>query len=202
MSNAEDFRLIETMRVSEDGEVFLLQRHLDRLRNSARHFSFKYDSKALRAAIRCDGPGRLRLTLSRDGTLETELSALPTRHPRHLRLSLLRVNSKDDFLYHKTTNRELYEDARRHCDDDTDVLLANERGELTQTTIANIAVRREGRWITPSISCGLLPGVMRAELLAHGQIRAGIIHVSELVCGETIQCFNAVRGIFNCDVEC
>ena len=55
MSNAEDFRLIETMRVSEDGEVFLLQRHLDRLRNSARHFSFKYDSKALRAAIRCDG---------------------------------------------------------------------------------------------------------------------------------------------------
>jgi len=191
----KDFRLFETMRVSARGEVLLLERHLGRLQHSADYFSFKYDSAQLRDGIP-QTPGRLRLTLSSDSTFDVEVGPLPARNPRFLRLSRVRVNSGDSFLYHKTTNRKTYEEARQDCDEENDVILVNERGEITETTIANIAVLREDRWITPAISCGLLPGVMRAELLARGEIAEGVVLANELVAGETVHCFNALRGLF------
>ena len=193
-----DFRLIETMRVSESGEVFLLERHLDRLRNSARYFSFKYDSNRVRGAIVEAAPRRavsLRLLLSEDGALDLQTQPLPGGRPGQLKLSTVRVNSKDPFLYHKTTNRGIYEHARQECDEDTDAILINERGEITETTITNLAAFRDDQWITPALSCGLLPGVLRAEMLARGEIIEGIIPAEDLHSGEVIRCFNALRGI-------
>src|SRR5215468_3353829 len=101
-----DFRLIETMRVTDTGEVYLLERHLLRLRQSARYFSFKYDSEKLRDAVVRAAPhekASLRLLLSQDGQVDLSAGPLPTNHAHRLRLSSLRVNSKDPFLYHKTT---------------------------------------------------------------------------------------------------
>jgi para-aminobenzoate synthetase/4-amino-4-deoxychorismate lyase len=197
-----DFRLIETMRVSESGEVYLLERHLHRLRHSARHFSFKYDSDKVREQIARAAPRRpasLRLLLSQSGDLEISSGSLPADQFGRLKLSSVRVNSKNPFLYHKTTKRGVYEEARRDCDANTDVILINERGEMTETTITNIAVFRDGQWITPALSCGLLPGVLRAELLARGEIVEGIIHPEDLHSSDPIRCFNALRGVF--DVE-
>ncbi|HLH31932.1 MAG TPA: aminotransferase class IV [Terriglobia bacterium] len=194
-----DFRLIETMRVSDSGEVPLLERHLQRLRQSARHFSFKFDSEKLREAINGAmprGPASMRLLLSQNGDLEISSGTLPSGHPDRLELSTVRVNSKDQFLYHKTTNRTVYEQARIGHDENTDVILINERGELTETTITNIAVYRDGAWITPALSCGLLPGVQRAELLARGDIVEGIIHPEDLSSSDPVRCFNALRGVF------
>jgi branched-subunit amino acid aminotransferase/4-amino-4-deoxychorismate lyase len=197
-----DFRLIETMRVWESGEVYLLDRHLHRLRHSARHFSFKYDSAKVREQITAAAPRRpacLRLLISQNGESEISSGPLPTDHFRRLKLSSVRVNSKDQFLYHKTTKRGVYEEARRDCDAGTEVILINELGEITETTITNIAVFRDGQWITPALSCGLLPGVCRAELLARGEIVEGIIHPEDLHTSDPIRCFNALRGVF--DVE-
>ena len=189
-----EFRLLGTMKVSTNGEVYLLERHLARLRVSAEFFSFQCDFEKLRDALRSAPPERLRLLLSRDGQYDLDSGPQPADNPRHLKLSPIRVDSADPFLYHKTTRRGLYEAARQGCDAETDVILVNERGEVTETTIANIAVQRNGRWITPSIACGLLPGVMRAELLAKGELVEGVIQSGELTPGETIRCFNALRG--------
>ena len=199
-----DFRLIETMRVSEGGEVFLLDRHLERLRNSARYFSFKYDSDRVRDAIVKAAPREaacLRLLLSEDGTLDLQTQPLPSRHAERLKLSSVRVDSKDPFLCHKTTRRGVYDQARAECDEDTDAILINERGEITETTIMNVAVLRDGHWITPALSCGLLPGVLRTELLARGEIIEGIIPAHELQPGEVIRCFNALRGVTDLRLE-
>ena len=168
-----DFLLIETMRVSDRGEVYLLERHLERLSKSARHFAFDCDLEKIRAVISrgtpADGsPVCLRLTLSKDGFASVEQSSLPQGYAQQLRLSSVRVNSADMFLYHKTTVRGIYEEARRECDEHTDAILSNERGEITESTIMNLAVFRNGKWVTPQLSCGLLPGVMREELLARG----------------------------------
>lgn len=197
-----DFRLIETMRVSESGDVYLLDRHLDRLSKSARYFSFKCDLEKLRAQILQAIPSRrtaagLRLTLAKDGLVKVEAGPVPDGYAQRLTLSSARVNSNDVFLYHKTTNRTVFDQARRGCDEQTDVILINEREEITETTIMNLAVLREGRWITPQVSSGLLPGVMRAELLARGDIVEGVIPVNELRDGEVIRCFNALRGVFD-----
>jgi para-aminobenzoate synthetase/4-amino-4-deoxychorismate lyase len=197
-----DFDLIETMRLSEDGEVYLLERHLLRLRQSARHFSFKYDSEKVRDAIAAavagsERPACLRLVLSPEGEAKLQSGPLPAGNAEYLELSSVRVDSKDPFLYHKTTKRGVYDEARRECDERTDAILINERGEITETTITNIAIFRAGSWITPALSCGLLPGVMRAELLDRAEIVEGIIPHSELIHGETIRCFNALRGRFD-----
>jgi branched-subunit amino acid aminotransferase/4-amino-4-deoxychorismate lyase len=137
--------------------------------------------------------------LSQEGEVDLNSGPLPTNHAQRLRLSSVRVNSKDPFLYHKTTKRGVYEEARGECDEETDAILINERDEVTETTITNIAVYRERQWITPALSCGLLPGVARAELLARGDIVEGVIHVDDLSQGEVVRCFNALRGVF--DVE-
>jgi len=55
---------------------------------------------------------------------------------------------------------------------------------------------RQGHWITPAVSCGLLPGTMRAELLAEKKIVEGIIAADALSAGEPVRCFNSLRGIF------
>src|SRR5205823_1385697 len=145
-----------------------------------------------------EAPTRVRSLLRRDGTFDLAFYALGSDETlRRLEVSTIRVSSDDPFLYHKTTNRGVYERARAGCDPQTDVILVNERGEITESTIANIAVRRQGQWITPHMSCGLLPGIMRAELLAEGKIAEGTIHVRELVRGEIVRCFNSVRGVFD-----
>jgi para-aminobenzoate synthetase/4-amino-4-deoxychorismate lyase len=194
-----DFQLIETMRVSESGRVYLLDRHLERLNRSAHHFSFTFDLARVRAQILESIPANpvpacLRLLLSQHGLCSLEQLSLPAGYARRLKLSRVRVDSKDVFLYHKTTRRGVYDEARRECDENTDAILCNERGEITETTIMNIAVFRGGRWVTPRLSCGLLPGVMREELLARGEIVEGVVKANELQDAELVKCFNALRG--------
>jgi len=198
----KDFRLIETMRVSETGEIILLERHLERLRNSARYFSFKYDSSGIRDRImettsKFLKPARVRFALSEDGIMNIEPGPLPENRPERLKLSVVRVQSLDPFLQHKSTKRGVFETARQDCNEHTDVLLMNERGEITETTIANVAVFRRNRWITPPILCGLLPGVMRAELLSRGEIEEAVIAADDLQRTEVVRCFNALRGVWD-----
>jgi len=187
--------LIETMRVVDSGEVYLLERHLARLSRSARHFSFQCDLGKVRDAITsaATGPSCLRLTLASDGEVRIEMRAIPRGYVEELKLSSLQVNSFDEFLYHKTTNRTMY-------GKDIGVILVNERGEITETPIMNIAVLRDSRWVTPAVSCGLLPGIMREELLSRGEIVEGVISAVELRPGEIVRCFNALRGIHDVPV--
>src|SRR5436189_3403182 len=114
------FQLIETMRVSETGEVSLLERHLDRLNRSARYFSFNCDIAEVRQnisrAAAANAAVCLRLLLSNSGAMNIESSPLPASRPAWLILSDVRVNSDDVFLRHKTTNRSIYEMARKRTD--------------------------------------------------------------------------------------
>jgi branched-subunit amino acid aminotransferase/4-amino-4-deoxychorismate lyase len=195
------FSLLETMRVEPDGKILLLDRHLNRLRRSAQQFSFHCEIEQIRDAVlkRASSVEKLswlRLTLDAQGQHAVESGALEIRNPRSVKLAPFRVNSDNPSLYHKTTNREIYDAARREGDAETEVLLVNERGEITEATIANVAVRRSAQWITPRSSCGLLNGVMRSELLDTGRVVEGIIFAEELKPGEIVRCFNALRGVF------
>ncbi len=187
------------MRVESDGAIPLLARHLERLGRSARYFGFSYDAVGLPAAIlEAAAPGVLRLVLSKDGDFQIQKKPLPEPGlPSRLVLAKTRVNSADPMLRHKTTARSIYEKAREGYGSSTDVILVNERGEITEATIANIAVFRDNRWRTPPIACGVLPGTMRAQLLDEGRIVESVIRADELLPGEAIRYFNAVRGVFD-----
>jgi para-aminobenzoate synthetase/4-amino-4-deoxychorismate lyase len=99
-----------------------------------------------------------------------------------------------EFVRFKTTHRAGY-DAFAPADPDVfDTLLWNERGELTEFTRGNVALRIEGRWLTPALRCGLLPGVARARLLHEGTLQEAVLGREDLERAEGLAFFNSLRG--------
>ena len=202
-----EFQLLETLLWSKDTSFFLMDRHLDRLAGSAEYFEFPYSRREvinrLESAVsdyfkQHPGPGdlRIRLLLARDGSITVEplpFDPIPPGRKATVRLAASPVDDTHRFLYHKTTHRMVYEQARAACPGCDDVLLWNKKGELTESTIANIVVELDGRRVTPPVSCGLLPGTFRAERLAHGEIEEAVIRIEDLHRGTRLWLINSVR---------
>jgi len=201
---ARAFSLLETMRWVPAEGFFLLERHLQRLQDSADYFGFPLDLPALRRELQqlapgfAESPQRIRLLVSRQGrfTLEAEPLSASSSNPPRVALAPTPVDSADPFLYHKTTHRVVYETARAACPGFDDAILFNERGDITESTIANVAVDIEGRLCTPPVACGLLPGTLRAHLLQQGQLIECCITPEELLHSPCVLLFNSVRGLY------
>jgi para-aminobenzoate synthetase/4-amino-4-deoxychorismate lyase len=103
------------------------------------------------------------------------------------------THSGNVFLFHKTTNREVYERAKSHHPQCDDVLLYNEHGELTEFTLGNLVVEMDGELYTPSIDCALLAGTFRAHLLETGQMQERLLRVEELEKCSNVFRINSVR---------
>ena len=101
------------------------------------------------------------------------------------------VNSNDRFLFHKTTNRAVYEQAAIQGVDD--VLLFNENDELTEFTIGNLVVKLNGELFTPPVECGLLAGTFRAELVALGEVKERVLKKQDLAEFEAVFLINSLR---------
>jgi para-aminobenzoate synthetase / 4-amino-4-deoxychorismate lyase len=197
-----DFSLLETMRWSSKDGYFLLDYHLRRLRDSADYFDFsldiEYASRMLqsRAADYGGMLQRVRLLVARDGAIEIQSIPLPESEavrPLQVRLAPAPVDSSDIFLYHKTTRRSVYEAARQSCPNCDDVVLWNERRELTESCISNIVVEREGKLLTPPVDSGLLAGTFRAWLLDQGKITERILKIEDLQTCTRFYLINSVR---------
>lgn len=199
-ADVEEPGLIETLRC-EGGGYPLLARHLARLASSARHLGIRVDVEAARRgllrAAEAAGPGahRVRL-LARGGALEVEVGPAPPPPTAPLPVALARspVSRRDVRLFHKTTRREPYDERRREAPGAFDVLLWNEEGELTEFTIGNLVAEIDGAQWTPPRECGLLAGVMRAELLARGELRERVLRVEDLARASRLWLVNALRG--------
>ncbi len=194
-------RLFETLLWRPRTGWFLLRGHLRRLAASARLLGFCYDEveirRSLEAAVAGAGsPRRVKLILPRGGgpIVETAPAPIPPEQPWRVTLARDPVDPSLALLRHKTTCREIYETARTARPGFDDVLLWNTRGELTESTIANLALRIDGRWYTPPLAAGLLPGVFRAHLLRTGRIAERTLHRADLRSAEEIALFNSLRG--------
>ena len=196
-----EFGLLETLAHTPDSGFRHLEAHLDRLRSSARYFGFTYDEGAVRdalhkAVVEADGRARVRCVIHRDGSATAEASSLPANSQTPVRLAIDEpsVDPAEPLVFHKTTIRHRYaEAAARHPDAD-DVLLVNLRGEVTESTIANVAVQLDGRWWTPPPAAGLLPGIERGEALAAGRIAERSLSVADVRRAASIALLNSVRG--------
>jgi para-aminobenzoate synthetase/4-amino-4-deoxychorismate lyase len=184
-SKPVEFELFESMLV-ENGEIFLLERHIERLRNSAIFFGFKFNEQKLRSLLASipAQKAKLKISLRKDGRLTTQTFPI-TNHTdlKRVALTTTPIDSSDRFLYHKTTNRD-YRD---------DVIFYNERGEITESGMANVVVRLNDRLFTPPVSCGLLAGTFRAQLLAEGKITERVITIEELKNAKEVFLINSVR---------
>ena len=196
-----EFALIETMRL-DHGVIPRLNRHLARMEGSARYFSYPWHSAVVRQAVDeatlCQAAGmwRLRLTVDRHGTPSTTCTEYSHTPDRVWRVSMASspIDHTDPFLFNKTTRRSVYDLARADHPDVDDVLLWNERGEVTESTIANVVTEIDGRRYTPPVECGLLPGTLRAELIEQGEIFERHLTVDDLRSAARIWLINSLRG--------
>jgi para-aminobenzoate synthetase/4-amino-4-deoxychorismate lyase len=201
-----EVEIFETLRASHEHGCRHLEQHLDRLAASCRFFGHPFEIGAARAmlieACVAMAPGqlyRLRLAVQPGGEMTIQSAPLqPLNEPVALLLASETTHSGDVFLRHKTSVRSRYDTAWRAAEarGAFDALFFNERGELTEGGRSNVFVRFGGRWMTPRLSCGLLPGVMRAVMLQAPawQASEGVITRAMLEAADDIVVCNALRG--------
>ncbi|MGN6517292.1 MAG: aminodeoxychorismate synthase component I [Rhizomicrobium sp.] len=184
--------LIETLRFSPSSGFVRRDRHLDRMAHSAMAFGIPFRAEdalcAMKGAVRnADKDCRVRLALREDGSFSCTTAVLPAT-PACWRYSIAPVAmaSSDPLLRHKTNWRETYEGAlaqARGCDE---LLFINEHGRLTEGSRTNIFVRKNGKLFTPPLSEGVLPGCLRAELIADGRCEEALLHPRDLEIADVV----------------
>ncbi len=195
----EPFALLETLRWDPTDGWWWRDEHLARLGASAEYFDIPLDLDAVGAALEAAAGGdralRVRLTVDRDGTPAVGTApAPPIGEPVALAVDGAAVDRADPFLYHKTTRRAVYDAARARHPDADDVLLVNDRGEVTESTVANVVARVDGEWVTPPVDAGCLPGVHRRVLLDAGEIVERPLPLTDLWAAAEVALVNSVRG--------
>ncbi|GGB57906.1 aminodeoxychorismate synthase, component I [Roseibium aquae] len=201
-----EISLIETLAFYPGEGYTLLDRHLQRLADSARYFSFHFDEKAVRSVLEDDcatsgTPQRVRLELDPDGAISLSKVPLDPSRARpawNVCIADETVSSNDPFLFHKTTHRAFYDEARARYAAQTgceEVLFMNENGFLTEGSYTNLFVRKQSRLLTPALGHGLLPGVLRAGLLEMRAAFEADLTPDDLMTAEAVYVGNSVRGL-------
>jgi para-aminobenzoate synthetase/4-amino-4-deoxychorismate lyase len=210
---SNDFELFETMYATKTQGCRHLDLHLQRLRSSAAYFGFAYDEKYVQETLQAsfknlslEGPHRLRLVLNQAGDCKVQTAMLtPLPGPVRVLLAQEPTDANDLFLRHKTTVRDRYDAAWRAAEAQGafDMLFRNTRGELTEGARSNIFVKVDGRWYTPPLEAGLLPGVMRTILLADPEWNAceRVLTLDDLRAAQEVVICNALRGVLPATVE-
>jgi para-aminobenzoate synthetase/4-amino-4-deoxychorismate lyase len=198
---SQAFELLETLRL-EDGVFVDVDAHLARMADAATHFAFALPTAAAHRALdellasHASGRWRVRLLADRSGAARAQAFALAdTPSPVRVRLADRPLAGSDgEFVRFKTTQRAHYDAFAPATDEVFDTLLWNERGELTEFTRGNVALRFGGRWLTPALKCGLLPGVARARLLREGVVEEAVLTRDDLERADGVAFFNSLRG--------
>ena len=205
---ANDFEIFETLHASEEMGCRHRSLHLARMQASANYFGFRFDLAQAEAALDevcaalAPGQHRIRLALRADGSLHPASAPInEMTQPVKLLLSDTAVDCDDLFLRHKTSIRTRYDQAWKDAEAQGafDTLFFNQRGELTEGGRCNIFARIDGRWCTPPLACGVLPGVMRGVLLADPAFAAveRVITRPSLETASAIIVCNALRGMLD-----
>ena len=207
----QHFDLIETL-LWDGSEFVLLARHIERMSASATYFGRAFDPAAMLRTLAAtvatsESPcQRVRLLLHADGSFSASSSPLTasaaplhylplaTVAAQNFCLAPAPIAAGNVWLHHKTTERSVYEAAKAACPAVFDVLLHNEEGQLCEFTIGNLVLQLGGQFYTPPLDAGLLPGTLRAELLARGVLLERSLYVADLNLATGIWLINSVRG--------
>ncbi|MDY0362886.1 MAG: chorismate-binding protein [Desulforegulaceae bacterium] len=203
-----EFMLLETMLYLPEIGFYLKDYHVKRIAESAKYFSFEFSMENFLDFLKnfkSDKFLRVRIMSSKNGRLSFETFELPDNPlEKEIKWRVCvandKVSSKNRFLYHKTTNRKIYENILAKYKKFNDVILVNEKNEITESCYANIVIQKSGCFYTPHYSCGLLPGTMRQHLIDEKKIKEKIILKNELKDCEKIFLINSVRGFIEVEL--
>lgn len=198
-----DFELLETMLWTQKKGFFLLENHLQRIYESSIYFNYNFNRLKLTqhldkeaVSFRSDSHYKVRILLSLDGTLRIESSKIESSYESgkvKLTLAHLPISSQNILLYHKTTHRQVYNDFLKSHPSFDDVILFNERDEITECCNYNIIIQKGDRMTTPPISSGLLGGTYRSFLIDQHKIKEEVTTIEELRRAKKVYVINSVR---------
>lgn len=203
-----DFSLIETLRWQPDAGFLRLDQHLRRLSRSADALGFRQPQDAkgkLEKEVSGDVPLRVRLVMTYRGKMDVTASPfepVPEETVWRLKVAKTKLQSEDSLFRHKTTRREPYEAARAEFskEEADEVILLNERDEVCEGTITNIfAEAADGMLLTPPLTSGLLPGVLRAELIRERKARGEVLKLDDLR-HRKLFVGNSLRGLIRAEL--
>lgn len=203
-----DFSLIETMRWQPGAGFLRLDQHIRRLTRSADALGFRQPQDVesrLKEKATGDIPLRIRLVASFRGKIEvtsTPFEPQPDDTVWRVRIAKTRLNSEDTLFRHKTSRRDPYEAARAEFSQEeaNEVIMLNERGEVCEGTISNVFVEGfDGMLLTPPLASGLLPGVLRADLIRERRAKSEILMPADLV-GRRLFVGNSLRGLIRAEL--
>jgi 4-amino-4-deoxychorismate lyase len=201
----DNFELIETFRYEPERGFVRLDRHLARMAASALALGFSFSLRSAEARLSLLDVGktalRVRLALNPKGQIAIAAEpyvALPADTIWRLKIAKTRLDSRDPQLRHKTSRRDIYTRARAEFtrEEADEVLLLNEKDEVCEGSITNLFLEvPHGGWLTPALECGLLPGVLRQEMLKNKD--AVSVHLSEWEVATTTNIWvgNSLRGL-------
>ena len=223
-----EFELIETMLYHPDDGYCCLKDHLNRMKHSASYFNIAFPEALIRDQLQellpllpADSYRKVRMTLSMesritithhhsDPPIATTLpqSVVPKEvSPVLIDFAGTTTDSSHPWLYHKTSNRVLYNDTYQVAKEEGlfDVIFCNERGEVTEGCITNIIIATGNRYYTPPLTCGLLGGIMRKQLLDVNQTDVKVIEKvlgkDDVINADAIFLCNAIRGVVRAELR-
>jgi para-aminobenzoate synthetase / 4-amino-4-deoxychorismate lyase len=198
--NPNEFLLLESLLL-DNGDYFLLEEHVKRLENSAQYFGFPIEEERLLKSLHeysfsnQHGLIKVRMLLAKNGVFTVEGQPI-TQQDTMLKVSIAKepVDKRNIFLYHKTTNRDIYAKFQKQMPAEAfDILLWNSEGELTEFTNGNVVLELDGTLWTPPVRSGLLAGTFRDRLVESGEIHEKILTQSDLKQATRIWFINSVR---------
>lgn len=203
-SDSPDFEILETIRFY-NGRYRFLRYHLLRMHNSSFRLGFPFSEEKAMEALKsisqvASGLLRIRLLLNRKGDFRAEsFDFTRTNKKRSVKLSFAHktISSEDLFLYHKTTIRDYYTSELEVASKEgsEDVILLDELGNISETCLRNIFYRNDGKWFTPSLQKGGLPGTLRQKLIEKKWVTIQDLNANELINAEQILVGNSLRGL-------
>ena len=192
------FDLIETMRFEPLAGILRLEQHLERIKTSAASFGFEFDVHAIRnrlhaGIIHAEKLSKIRLMVSRNGAQSVEIWPLQDVTEWRVGIVPLPVDAGDFRLRHKITDRAFYDNARKARPDCDELVFVGTDGLLTEGSITALFVERDGRLLTPRLESGLLPSILRRELLESGKAIESDLSIGDLAGGFLVG--NSLRGL-------
>ncbi|EMJ90063.1 chorismate binding enzyme [Leptospira meyeri serovar Semaranga str. Veldrot Semarang 173] len=207
--NTSSFEILETLRFRK-GHYFLLDLHLERMKRTAYRFGYPFSKQKAEATLKTltDGSNdtlRIRLLLGERGEFHGETFSFfkQTKRPTiRLGLASRPIDSKNLFLYHKTTNRSFYLEMLEDCKTKSidDCILFDQENRILETNLRNLFLRKGKVWFTPSLETGGLPGVFREAIIRKGWVKETVLYKSDLEKADEILVGNSLRGFERVDL--
>ena len=199
---AQPTYIIETFRWDPKEGFIRGKYHKDRMKTAAKALGYPFNSAKYNALLKAiethEKPQHLRLTLQADGILSLSTKDYAELKKIKVIISEHRLTKHVQSTDHKISRRSFYDGERErlaHLTGADEVIFLNEKNEICEGSFTSIFIEKNGNLLTPPLSAGILPGILRKELIETAAAQEANIFEYDLLSADKIYIGNSLRGL-------